>query len=88
MIGIANARMVEVSHMSSHLVEAPGFGSYAKQGTPGFLGTTDGLHNADGVFPIAIVIFHRFVDSNGFVVFVIAPDECEVGLGPITECAL
>jgi hypothetical protein len=78
-IGISDAWVVQIAHMTADLVIASGDGTYPKQRATGFMAASQQFYVAGRGLEDAIVVFHGVVDEHWFVMLEPPPDKDHVG---------
>ena len=87
-IGISNARMIQISDVSSNLMKTSGLWPHAKQRAPGISGSTNALHHAHSIFPVPIVVLHGLVDVYRFIGLKVTADKGQIGLCALAQRCL
>jgi hypothetical protein len=78
-IGVSDARVVQIANMTADLVIASGDGTYPKQGATGFMAASQQLNGAGRGLEDTIVVFHGIVDEHGCLMLEPPPDKYHIG---------
>ena len=84
-LGITDARVMQVANVAPHLVKPPSLRFDAQQRAAWVMGTAQPLNATFGVFEDSFVIFHGRGHRDRSIVRVVPANQCNVGLLPGAE---